>query len=225
MKYGFTTVCAVIFLAACTNAPPTVDTSPNADVSFDGLHKINNSIFPHAWADPEIDFSVYDQYMGGGAYFEFRAVKRTTTASAATRNNTDEFWIDDDARSRLIDEVGAIFREELTKSTRFTEASEPGPNVLIIRGGLLDIVSRVPPDMIGRSDVYLRSVGEAALVLEAVDSLSGETIYRATDRRSAERPSGSAFYATPVTTWTEVRRVAQEWASKLREGLDSLPAS
>jgi hypothetical protein len=72
-----------------------------------------------------------------------------------------------------------------------TFADDPGPDVLLIVGGLHDIVSRVPPDMVGRGETYLSSVGEATLILEARDSLSGETIYRAIDRRRC-RASGWA---------------------------------
>ena len=42
---------------------------------------------------------------------------------------------------------------------------EPGPDVLIISGGLHDIVSNVPPPTVGRSDIYLSSVGEITLIL------------------------------------------------------------
>jgi hypothetical protein len=101
-------------------------------------------------------------------------------------------------------------------------ADAPGPDVLVIVGGLHDIVSRVPPDMVGRGDIYLSSVGEATLVLEARDSLSGETIYRAIDRRAAERAGGQMMLSNTVTSRSEVRRLAQRWATRLREGLDSI---
>ena len=38
-----------------------------------------------------------------------------------------------------------IFEEEIAKSKHFTVVEEPGPDTLIIRGGLLDIISKVPP--------------------------------------------------------------------------------
>jgi hypothetical protein len=161
--------------------------------------------------------------MAGGAVFEFRAVKKTsgTQRQSSTQN---EFWIDDKAREKLKDEVSAIFREELGKSERFTMTDTPGPDVLIIIGGLHDIVSRVPPDLVGRGDIYLSSVGEATLILQAVDSMSGEVIARAVERRRAERSGGTvAMVSSPVTTWAEVRRLARLWARKLRNGLDSLP--
>ena len=38
-------------------------------------------------------------------------------------------------------------------------------DTLILRGGLLDIISRVPPEFVGRSEVYLASIGEATFVV------------------------------------------------------------
>ena len=95
--------------------------------------------------------------------------------------------------------------------------------MLIIRGGLHDIMSRVPPERVGRSDVYLSDIGEATLILEVSDSMSGETIARAVERRVAGRSGGMAMRSSPATTWLEVRRLARNWATKLREGLDGLP--
>ncbi|HSD69267.1 MAG TPA: DUF3313 family protein [Woeseiaceae bacterium] len=217
--------------AGCSSAPPTIETGPEAEVSYDGLHKVDNARFAQAWADPDIDYSVYNKIMPGEATFEFRAVKKSSSAPLQrTSSSQTEYWIEDEDKQKLIDEVTAIFREELAKSTRFTITDQPGPDVLIIRGGLHDIVSQVPPEMVGRGDIYLDSVGEATLIIEGVDSLSGETIFRAVERRSAERPGGSGapgsmMVANTVTTWAEVRRLARRWATTLREGLDSIPRS
>jgi hypothetical protein len=74
--------------------------------------------------------------------------------------------------------------------------------------------------------VFLSSVGEATLVLEVVDSMSGEVLFRAADRRAAERAGGTTpVRSNPATNWSEVRRLARTWGSRLREGLDSLPTS
>jgi hypothetical protein len=184
--------------------------------------RIDNSRFSNAWIDPDVDLSQYDKIMAGGAEFEFRAVKKSTSSTTTRRANESEFWISDKKRQELIEIVSEAFRNELQKSEHFTMADAPGPDVLVIVGGLHDIVSRVPPDMVGRGDIYLSSVGEATLVLEARDSLSGETIYRAIDRRAAERAGGQMVVSNTVTTKSEVRRLAQRWATRLREGLDSI---
>ncbi len=213
---------AAMTTAGCSSAPPTIQQGPDAEVSFDGLHVVDNSAFRKAWADPDIDFSVYNKIMPGGAFFEYRAVKRTSNTTRA-RSNTREFYIDEDARERLKEEVSAIFNEELANSTRFTVTDEPGPDVLIIRGGLHDIVSFVPPQPIGRGEIWLSAVGEITLLLEVVDSLSGEVIARAVERRAAERGGGMAIQANRVTTWAEVRRLTRRWATTLRDGLDAIP--
>ena len=215
-------IALVLALAGCTGQP-TVQTGPNAEVSFDGLHKIDNSAFHDAWADPDADWARYDQFIAGEAFFEYRAVKKSAKYSnIRPPASTDEFYIDEKDRERMKREVSDIFDEELTKSERFTETKEPGPNVLIIRGGLHDIVSRTPPELITRGEIYIRAFGEATLVLEVVDSMSGEVIARAVERREA---GNSAFMteANTVTGWAEVRRLARRWALTLRKGLDSLP--
>ena len=129
--------------------------------------------------------------------------------------------MDDQSRQKLIETVTEVFAEELQSAKGFTIPEEKGSDTLILIGGLHDIVSRVPPEMVGRGDIYLSSVGEATLVIEARDSLSGETIFRAIDRRAAER-MGEMINANSVTTWAEVRRMARRWATRLRDGLESL---
>jgi len=206
---------------ACTQTP-SIDTGPEAELTFDGLAPISNARFSNAWIDPDVDFAGYDKIMAGGAEFEFRAVKKSTSSSSMRRSSENEFWISDKNKQKLIDTVSEVFVEELQKSKHFEIVDEAGPDVLIIVGVLHDIVSRVPPEMIGRGDIYLSSVGEATLIIELRDSLSGETIYRAVDRRTAERAGGSAVRSSSVTTWSEVRRMARRWATRLTQGLDSI---
>lgn len=212
---------AATTVVGCSTTPPTIQEGPNAEVSFDGLHAIDNSVFQNAWTDPDIDFSRYEKIMPGGAFFEFRAVKKSS-ATYRSSSSASEYWIDDKDKEKLKVETTAIFREELAKSTRFEMTESPGGNVLIVRGGLHDVMSKVPPQTASRSDVYLSSVGEATLVLEIIDSMSNEVIFRAVERRAAETMSGG-MRSSSVTTSAEVRRLLQRWATKLRNGLDSIP--
>ncbi|MGI9343267.1 MAG: DUF3313 family protein [Gammaproteobacteria bacterium] len=215
-------VCALFaaIVTGCATAEPTLDTSPDAEVTFDGLVPVKNSAFKRAWADPDADLSPYTKIMPGPAEFEFRAVRKTGTTSRSS--NQREFWISDKDKEKLQQVVSDVFNEELAKSTRFAMTDAPGPDVLIISGALLDIVSLVPPERAGRSEVYLSRVGEATLVLELKDSQSGETLVRAAERRAAERPGQASVYSSAVTTWAEVKRLARRWAVKLREGLDGV---
>ena len=92
-------------------------------------------------------------------------------------------------------------------------------------GGVLDIISLVPPDTIGRSDIYLSSIGEATLVLELIDAENGEVAAVVAERRAFARPGGNTIdsFSTPTTSVTviaEVRRWSSRAASRLRKELD-----
>ena len=217
----FLPVVAAIVIAGCSTAPPAIQEGPNAEVSFDGLHAIDNSVFAMAWADPDIDFSRYNKIIPGGAVLEFRAVRRNAGTQRA-RSSQSEFYIEQGGRDALAELTTEVFSEELANSTRFTVTDAPGQDVLVIRGALHDIVSNVPPQTAGRSEVFLSSVGEITLVIEVVDSMSGEVIFRAIERRALDR-QGQAMRSSSVNTRSEVRRVLRRWATRLREGLDSIP--
>lgn len=211
---------AMTMATACASKEPTFEEGPDVEVTYDGLVPIKNSAFKQAWADPTVDLTTYTKIMPGGAEFEFRAVRSAGTSSQWS--SASEFPISETNQQKLKDTVEEIFDEELAKSKRFAMTDQPGPDVLIVRGAMLDIVSRVPPERAGRTDIYLSRVGEITLVLELADSLSGETLVRAAERRSAQRAGQQAIRSSPVTTWAEVKRLARRWAVKLRDGLDSI---
>jgi hypothetical protein len=187
--------------------------------------RVDNSRFKNAWADPGIDFSQYNKVLPGAAEFEFRAIAKTAGRTSVSRGSQNEFWISDANRDKLVDTVSTVFREELGKAHGWEATDEVGSDVLILRASLLDIVSFVPPDMAGRGEIYLSSVGMATLVVEGVDSMSGAVVFRAVDRRSAETAGARIQRSNTVTNWSEVRRVARRWATILREGLESIHAS
>jgi hypothetical protein len=210
-----------LIVAGCASPEPTIQSGPNAETTFDGLVRIDNARFAGAWIDPDIDIRRYNKIIPGGAEFQFRAA-RQVSASTARNTNQREFWISDASRQRLTELVSEVFTEELQRSEHFTLTEEPGPDTLIINGALHDIVSNVPPQDVGRSEVWIRTVGEATLVIELRDSLSNEVVYRAVERRAIENMGQQMTRAHTATTWAEVRRWARRWAVRLREGLDSV---
>jgi hypothetical protein len=212
-----------VILIGCTSAPsvpPTVQTGSDAELSFDGLHKIDNSKADIAWAKPDFDISSYSSIMIQGGGVRYRPVKNRGS-SAMVRTSSGPYFIDDKTRAAFEALVKEIFLEEMQKIERFTIVDKPGPDVLLVTGGLLDVVSMVPPEPAGgRSYVLLRSVGEATLVLELRDSESGTILARAVDRRAAENVSGLGNRSNSVTNSAEVKRLIRFWATRLREGLD-----
>jgi len=209
-----------IVVVGCETAPPTIQTGPEAELSFDGLHKVDNSQADAAWARPDFDISGYTKIMPLSAGIEYRQVKDRGRSSIA-RSQGGPYFIDDKARARFEELVSEVFTEELKKIERFEIVDEPGPDVLVVVGGLLDVVSYVPPDPVGgRSYVYLSSVGDATLVLELRDSETGTILARSIDRRAAEPIGATLQDSNRVSNAAEVRRLIRHWASRLREGLD-----
>lgn len=215
-----TTLVFAVVLVACTTAPPTIQTGPDAELSFDGLHKVDNSQADVAWARPDFDISGYTKIWLIGAGIEYRQVKDRGRSTIA-RSQGGPYFIDDKSRAQFEELVGKVFKEEFEKIEKYELVDGPGPDVLMIRGGLLDVTSYVPPDPIGgRSYIYLSSVGEATLVLELRDSETGTILARSVDRRAAETIGGTFTRSNSVTNSAEARRLIRFWATRLREGLD-----
>jgi hypothetical protein len=222
MRYSYL-LATVMVIAGCVTPEATIQTGPDAETTHDGLVRVDNSAFQRAWVDPTIDLSQYSKIMPGNATFEFRAVRGSGTSMS--RSNATEFPISEADQQRLKDMADEIFTEELRKSERFTMVDAPGPDVLVVRGAMLDIVSNVPPQTAGRSDIFISRVGEATLVLEIVDSMSGETLARAAERGAAQPAGNRGVRSSRPANTSEVRRLFRRWAVRLREGLDSFQST
>lgn len=221
MVKGFLSVLFVTCIGGCVTQA-TLDTSLDAKRSFDGLYPFENTIVDRAWARADLDLSGYTKIKIEGMGILFRPTSAAANSRNAVRKgNVTDFPINETKRERLRETMAEAFLSELEKSERFELTDKTGPDVLIVRGGLLDVVSNVPQNVSARADIYLESVGEATLVLEIVDSQSNAVLLRAVDRRSAERPD-MAYSSNSVSNWREVKRLAQFWARLLRERLDQL---
>jgi uncharacterized protein DUF3313 len=201
---------------------PRVETGPDAEVTHDGLYRVDRSTMDSAWVKPDLDLRPYQKIMLKGVEMSFRAVDADGEFYRPGLDDQTEFAIDADARQMLAEVFAEAFREQLAMSKRYEIVTQAGPRTLLLIGTLIDIVSHVPPDNApGRNDVYLSSVGEATLVLELRDAVTNEVLARAADRRAAEQ-AGYAPPANSVTSWAEVRRLATSWASLLRKRLDEI---
>ena len=180
--------------------------------------------FRETWVNPNTDWTKFDKLYLWDAEFQFRDVgpaRRTRSTMLNTRQR--EFGISEEDRLKFEEVVADIFVAEIQKARNFALVEEIGPNTLILRGGVLDIISRVPPDAVGRIDVYLASVGEATLFIELIDVTDGEIAAVVAERRAFEPPGGNidlAMRTTSVSAWAEVRRWARREATTLRRELE-----
>jgi Protein of unknown function (DUF3313) len=202
-------------------AAPRLQTGPDAEVTYDGLHRVDKTVMSAAWVKPDLDLRGYDKLMLVGAGFSYKAVDNQGKRYVPGRSNDTEFYITERNRERVEREMREAFLKSLEGLQRYELVTQPGPGTLALVAGAYDIVSSVPPTntCTGRCDVYLRQVGEATLVVELRDSLSNEVLARAADRRAAES-AGWPINANSVTVWPEVRRLASFWGTRVRKALD-----
>ena len=178
------------------------------------------------WAGDQTRTPPFDKVLLAPVELEFRPVPPMMGPPGGLSTRT-EFPVSDRDREDLSKTFAEIFRDELGHNKHFTLTDQPGPGVLLVKPSLRDIVSRVPPEEpIGRSRVYLDSVGDATLVVDLVDSESGTTLGSATDRRTA-KPAATIndfgnVRAVPPETTAEVRRLARRWATNLDKRLEQL---
>lgn len=216
------TIYIITFVLTGCAAQPAINTQNIDQRSFDGLYPIDHTRVDRAWARADLDLSGYTQIKLEGAGIQYRPTReRARTLLSGVRNNDSDFPVSAKNRDRLRELVRSEFTRELQKLEHYTLTDASGPNVLIVRGALLDVVSNVPFERPVRSEIYLQSVGEATLMLELIDSETHAVLVRAIDRRTAGRDD-FMFESNQVTNWVEVKRLARHWARLLRTRLDEL---
>jgi hypothetical protein len=226
MKFRILSAVAAAAIAAGCTSTPQFSSDPD-DVTHDGLTRIDRTIMDAVWARQDIDLSGVTKVRFHSLGVEYRNVSgpysgRAGRGTTRAQSSQSEFQLDQATRDLFEEEIGAAFREEIGRSTVFTVVDDSGPDVLDIHIGLLDVVSMVPPESVGRSRVFIDRVGEATLVLEVRDSVSHTVLARAVDRRAAE--SMTMIESTAPRNRAEVRRLGRRWGQILRDGIEALLA-
>jgi len=214
---GFSRGCFVLGIAlvagGCAPKPPVMRTGAEAEVTFDGLHRVDNAGFAGVWVKPGAELARYSKILPIKADFHYRAVKGGARSG--------EYAIPENRRERFEKIVVETFAKEMAKSKYYQRTEEPGPDVLVVIGSLHDVVSHVPPEQAGRGGTFVSEIGEATLVLELRDSESNEVLARAIERRTVA-PTRELQMSSGVATASEVRKAVAHWARTLRTQLDAL---
>lgn len=214
----------IAFLAAGVACAQEADEAADED-RYANLEK-DKSGFQETWVNPGADFTHFSKIYLWEAEFQYRDVgpaRRTSMTMMNTRKR--EFGISEPDRRKFEEIVSDVFVEELKRAKKFEIVDEIGPDTLILRGAILDIVSLVPPERIGRSEVYVANLGEATLVVELMDPRDGEPLAVVAERRRIQSGTGriDAFSmpTNSATAFAEIRRWARASAKKLTKELDN----
>ena len=137
---------------------PRIETGPDAEVTHDGLTRVQKSVADAAWVKPTCDLTPYKKLMVVSQGVPSASSNRS---AISRRARSPSFPVKEENKERLT-ELKTAFSEELAKLERYQLVAAPGPDVLLLVGAVIDVVSNVPPDVdsarFGRGGVYLTSV-------------------------------------------------------------------
>lgn len=215
---------AALTLTGIAAAPkqPRIETGAKAEVTAEGLVRVEKSVVDAAWVKPDFDLTPYTKLMIASAGVYYKKLKPVKGTAFANRSNGQStFPVKEESQAKFNDILREEFIKELSKLERYQIVDKSGPDVLELSGAVIDVESNVPPYMDSPGvGIYLTSVGAATLLIELRDSQSNELLGRAADRRAADSPF--ALNVNSVTGWGEVHQLAQSWAALVRKRLEEI---
>jgi len=190
-----------------------------ANETHDGLVRQKGSELREVYLRAGADFSRYRGLLLQPVEVAFRRdFDRDTNQRLSSREKVR-------IKQDLAEEFTLILRDEFGTSESFHLTDMEAEDVLALRPAIINLTITAPQDAepMGRAHTYLVNThaGGGTLVLEVLDSVSGEILARIVDRRKTQRRSG-AWRATRETNTRDARKLLSFWAVTLREGLESL---
>ncbi len=192
--------------------------------TWDGLVQVKPKRLDAAYILPGADFRPYTKVMLDPAEVAFhkdwmKNLNRSTRELSSRVTQEDADRIVAAARDGFAEVFAETFKE---KGLEIVTA--PGPDVLRIRPGVVDLYVTAPDlQTASRSRTYTTEAGQATLFLELRDSTTGALLGRALDRK-ATRDTGRAMVSNSVTNRSDFEALFKKWANIAVQGFEDLHA-
>lgn len=206
---------ALLWHAAGSGAQPALATGADADITEDGLHRVDPSIMAAAWVKPDLDLSRYTRILLMPTAVQFREI-RERSDDARSRTSMTEFPLDDERKEWLRGVWRRAVDAEFAQEEIYERYNGAGPDVLVVQGFLVDVVSRIPPDTAGSNYTLVRDPWSASVVLELRDATTAELVARTIDRRNARG------FLEAGEVWYRTEDLVERWAQVLSDRLEQL---
>ncbi len=191
-------------------------------VNDEGMELIKDSDLATVYADPGADLGIYKRIWLEDATVAFRKNWQRD------QNRGNSLKVKDRDMVRITEDVATLFREVMTKELLdggYEMAEEEGADVLIVKPAIVDLDVYAPDiQSANRTHSYARSAGEMTLNLELFDSVTGDKIAKATDRKR-DYDRGYMEWRTRVSNRADAKRMMTPWAKALRSALDEARSS
>lgn len=210
---------ALVWLAA-----PLAKAEDEPKGTWDGLVEVKPKRIDAGFLLPGADFRPYKKIMMDPVEVAFKKdwMKDYNRDAATLSQRLTQEDIDNIAKA-----ARENFQEVFTETYRnagLEIVTAPGPDVLRLRPGVMDLYITAPDTMTaGRSRTYTTESGEALLFLEIRDSTTGALLGRALDRRNT-RYTGQVQLSNRVTNLSDFRTLFKQWADISVKGFEDLRA-
>lgn len=207
----------LVAVAPATLGQDKADTTQER--TFDNLVAVEGAAVNMAFIDPDADFSVFKRVSILEPFVAFRSNWQRDQNRSRSRNirARDMERIKEDVATQF----ERVFAERL-EAAGYDVVEVAGDDVLVLRPAIIDLDITAPDTRTaGRSRTFTASTGAATLYMQLFDSVSGDIIGRAADRRAVRSGGGNISWSNSVTNTADARRMFGRWADTLIAFLDS----
>jgi len=209
---------ATMLLATAGSAIAKQDDLP--DVTEDGLHRVADSKMAIVYAEPGADLVQYKRIQLLDAYVAFKKNwardQRSRSADKLSVTSRDVEKI----KTNLAKEFQEVFRKTL-EDGGYEIVDEAGEDVLLVRPAIINLDVNAPDTMrAGRSMSFTSTAGEMTLYIEIYDSITGDLIAKALDRKADTSRQSYYTWTNSVTNKAAAKRILQGWADILLDALN-----
>ena len=210
-------VAALVLLwhAGESGAQPILASGADADITEEGLHRVDPSIMEAAWVKPDLDLSRYTKILLMPTAVQFRDVP-DRQYDPQSGSSTTEFPLGDERKQWFREAWRRALDAEFAQQESYEDYDGDVADVLVVQGFLVDVVSRTPPDISASSYTLVSDPWSANVVLELRDATTAELLARTIDRRHAR----GLLDASAV--WYRTEDLLERWAQVLSDRLQQL---
>jgi hypothetical protein len=184
----------------------------------DGLQRVHDSKMAAAYVQPGASLAGYTEVILLDAQVSFRKNWERDQRSSSLTGRLSSKDIEG-IKTRLAAEFNSVFSETLTEGG-YPVVTEAGDNVLLIRPAIVNLDVNAPDKMTaGRSRTYTSTAGEMTLYVEIYDSVTGDLIAKAADRKQ-DHDQNFYTWTNSVTNKAAADRILKAWANILLDALN-----
>src|SRR5262249_5529480 len=126
-------------------------------------------------------------------------------------------------KSELAATFADVFKEVLQEKGGYHLVTEAAPDVLEVQSAIVNLYITAPDGSMqnaGNRRTYTTDPGQVSLISQLPDSVAGQLLTRASDRRE-DLNSGMWQWTNSVTNTADARREIRRWAELLKKALDA----